>query len=90
MTKIKNNHVPYNPIVTMGIDKSEFGIFACKPLVFSVDHADVVPLITKKNILEYVEYLLLTNGSVKVSATSIADLIDSWRIPTRPKLGIYS
>ena len=69
---------------------SDFGIVPRIPAVFTfVYSVDDLPLICKQDVLEYLDYLMLSNGSSRQSASVIADLIDSWSFSTRLKRNIY-
>ena len=69
---------------------SDFQVCARIPDAFKLDYsADDVPLISKHDVLDYMEYLLLSNGSIRLSASTIAELVDTWRCPTRVKKNIY-
>ena len=69
---------------------SDFGISARIPAVFTfVYSADDVPVVSKKDVLDYLEHFSLLTGSLKLAATRIADHITTWSCPTRSKHNIY-
>ena len=69
---------------------SDFGIVPRIPAVFTFAYSvDDLPFICKQDVLEYLEYLMLSNGSSRQSASIIAELIDSWCCSTRLKKNIY-
>ena len=77
-------------LIITNMKTRDFGIFPKIPACFSLDYAvDDIPTVSKRDILDYLEYHMMTNGSVKTSATLISDTIVAWRCSTRPKRSIY-
>ena len=69
---------------------SDFDISARIPAPFIVDYSvDDVPFVSKRDVLDYMEHLMLSNGSIKHSASHISDLIANWRCPTRVQQSLY-
>ena len=64
----------------------DFNIFPRVPEVFAgtVEYVSA-PVVTRRDVLLYLEHFKAGNGSVKLSANLVADSIINWNFPTREK-----
>ena len=64
----------------------DFNIFPRVPDVFAgtVEYVSA-PVVTRRDVLLYLEHFKAENGSVKLSANLVADSIVNWNFPTREK-----
>ena len=71
--------------------QSDLDIFPLVANVFSLSTApDSIPNFTKKDVLQYLLFLMEKNGSVKQSANIIADKLCGWSFTSKAHRNLVS